>query len=112
MHLEDRPGSNDTISVAQDEGANAPRWWLLRTSVDLPGRAEFDATLRHVAALASPVVPSYFALDARIGWRPVADTSVSLVGRNLLGADHAEFSAAATRSVFDRTWVLALEQRF
>lgn len=112
MHLEDRPGSNDATSVAQDEGANAPRWWLLRTSVDLPARTEFDATLRHVAALASPAVPSYFALDARIGWRPVAGTSVALVGRNLLGADHAEFTAAATRSVFDRTWLLALEQRF
>ena len=112
MHLEDRPGSNDTSSVTQDEGANAPRWWLLRTSIDLPARAEFDATLRHVAALASPAVPSYFALDARIGWRPAAGTSVSLVGRNLLGADHAEFSAAATRSVFDRTWLVALEQRF
>ena len=112
MHLEDRPGSNDTISVAQNEGANAPRWWLLRTSVDLPARTEFDATLRHVAALASPFVPSYFALDARIGWRPASDTTVSLVGRNLLGDDHAEFLAAATRSVFDRTWLLALEQRF
>jgi iron complex outermembrane receptor protein len=112
MHLEDRPGSNDSSSVTQVEGTNAPRWWLLRTSVDLPARTEFDATLRHVAALASPVVPSYFALDARIGWRPVPNTSVSLAGRNLIGADHAEFASAETRSVFDRTWLLALEQRF
>jgi iron complex outermembrane receptor protein len=112
MNLEDRPGSNDPSSVAQDEGANAPRWWLLRTSVDLPASTEFDATLRHVAALASPLVPSYTALDARIGWRPAANTSVSLVGRNLLGAGHAEFTPAATRSVFDRTWLLTLEQRF
>ena len=112
MHLEDRPGSNDLESVAADEGANAPRWWLVRTSLDLPAQTEFDATLRHVAALADPVVPSYFALDARIGWRPAANTTVSLAGRNLLGDDHAEFAASATRSVFDRTWVLALEQRF
>ncbi|MDP9124230.1 MAG: TonB-dependent receptor [Pseudomonadota bacterium] len=112
MHLEDRPGSNDSQSVAADEGANASRWWLVRTSLDLPAQTEFDATLRHVAALADPVVPSYFALDARIGWRPAANTAVSLVGRNLLGDDHAEFAASATRSVFDRTWVLALEQRF
>ena len=112
MHLEDRPGSNDTTSVAQDEGANAPRWWLLRTSIDLPARTEFDAALRHVAALSDPVVPSYFALDARFGWRPAANTSVSLIGRNLLGANHAEFLAAATRAAFDRTWLLALEQRF
>ena len=112
MHLEDRPGSNDTRSVGLEEGANAPRWWLLRTSVDGPERTEFDATLRHVAALANPAVPSYFALDARIGWRPVPRTTVSFVGRNLLGDHHAEFSAAATRSVFDRTWLLALEQRF
>ena len=112
MHLEDRPGSNDPNSVAADEGANAPRWWLLRTSLDLPAQTEFDATLRHVAALSDPVVPSYFALDARIGWRPAPNTTVSLVGRNLVGDDHAEFAASATRSVFDRTWVLALEQRF
>jgi hypothetical protein len=106
MNLEDRPGSNDTTSVAQDEGANAPRWWLPRTSVDLPAQTEFDATLRHVAALAAPAVPT------RIGWRPAPKTSISLIGRNLLGADHAEFAAAATRSVFARTWLLALEQRF
>ena len=112
MHLEDRPGSNDPNSVAADEGANAPRWWLLRTSLDLPAQTEFDATLRHVAALSDPVVPSYFALDARIGWRPAPNTTVSLVGRNLVGDDHAEFAASATRSVFERTWVLALEQRF
>jgi iron complex outermembrane receptor protein len=112
MHLEARPDSNDTDSVAQQEGANAPRWWLLRTSFDLPAQAEFDATLRHVAALADPVVPSYFALDARLGWRPAAGTTVSLIGRNLLGARHAEFDEPATRSVFERSWLLALEQRF
>ena len=112
MHLENRPGSNDPGSVAVDEGANAPRWWLIRTSLDLPAQTEFDATLRHVAALADPVVPSYFALDARIGWRAAANTTVSLVGRNMVGDDHTEFATSATRSVFDRTWVLALEQRF
>jgi iron complex outermembrane recepter protein len=112
MHLEDRPGSNDAGSVAADEGANAPRWWLLRTSFNLPARTELDATLRHVAALASPAVPSYFALDARIGWHPATNTAVSLVGRNLLGDDHAEFSPAPSRSVFGRTWMLSLAQRF
>ncbi len=112
MHFEDRPGSNDAASAAADEGANAPRWWLLRSSLDLPAQTEFDATLRHVAALADPAVPSYFTLDGRIGWRPAASTTVSLVGRNLIGNRHAEFAAAATRSVFDRTWVLAVEHRF
>lgn len=112
MHFEDRPGSTDTGSVAADEGANELRWWLSRYSLDLPAQTGFDATLRHVAALAAPAVPSYFALDARLGWRPAANTTVSLVERNLVGDDHAEFAAAATRSVFDQTWMLALAQRF
>jgi len=111
MHLNTRPESNDTTSVAEAEGANPSNWWLLRTSIDLPRRVQLDATLRHVSALAQPYVPAYDALDARLAWEPVPGWTLSLVGRNLAGADHAEFGPPEARSVFARTWLLALEMR-
>jgi len=111
MHLTTRPESNDTTSVADAEGANPSSWWLLRTSIDLPHRVQLDATLRHVSALAQPQVAAYDALDARLAWEPAPGWTLSLVGRNLAGDGHAEFGPPETRSVFARTWLLALETR-
>jgi iron complex outermembrane receptor protein len=111
MHLATRPESNDTTTAADSEGTNPSTWWLLRSSMDLPGRVQLDATLRHVSALAQPYVPAYDALDARLGWQPAPGWTLALIGRNLAGADHSEFGPPEARSVFARTWLLALEMR-
>ena len=55
------------------------------------GRPAVVAFLRHVGELPSPIVPAYTELDLRIGWRPVPRLELSLDGRNLLHAHHAEF---------------------
>jgi len=93
-----KPGSNDAGAVAALEGANPERRWSLRSSYQLRHGAEFDAMLRHVSALSLPHVPSYWALDMRVGWRPSPNVELAVAGRNLFAAGHGEFTGLATRS--------------
>ncbi len=67
----------------------------LRSSADLPGDLETDITIRYVGALAYTPVGAYAAVDARLGWRPIAWFDLSLVGQNLIGPPHSEFDATA-----------------
>ena len=52
---------------------------------------KFDLWLRYVGALDGQGIPSYLTLDAKLSWMPVDSLELSLVGRNLLEAEHAEF---------------------
>jgi iron complex outermembrane receptor protein len=92
-----KPGSTDPngVSGAGNDPAHA---WQLRSSWDLAAGREFDATLRHVAALPAPSVPAYTALDLRYGWTLRRGMDISLTAQNLLSGKHAEFGDPATRS--------------
>jgi iron complex outermembrane receptor protein len=105
------PFSIDVGTLRSDEGANPSRWAILRSSLDLGPRTEFDLTLRYVGALEQPVVPSYTALDLRIGWQLRSNLDLTLVGQNLLGNGHGEFADVATRTDFKRAIYLKLECR-
>ena len=63
----------------------------LRSLMDLNARTEFDVSLRYVDALPSPAVPSYVALDARLGFRLTEHLELSAAGYNLLDEGHLEF---------------------
>jgi iron complex outermembrane recepter protein len=75
-----------------------------RSAMNLPYNLEFDAGLRVIGALASPNVPSYVALDTRLGWTVWKGLEISLIGFNLLDHDHPEFGAAPTRSELARAF--------
>jgi iron complex outermembrane receptor protein len=62
--------------------------------------------------LAQPLVPSYLAMDLRWGWRPRPDLEVSIVGQNLLGPPHGEFTSVTTRTAFARAALVELVMRF
>ena len=96
------PYSIDIGTLESDEGANPSRWGILRSSLDLGPRTELDLTLRYVDALAQPVVPSYTALDLRLGWQLRSNVDLSIVGQNLLGAGHGEFTDITTRTDLKR----------
>jgi iron complex outermembrane receptor protein len=85
--------------------------WMLRSQLNLPGRWEFDVGLRRVAALPSPVVPAYNAVDARLGWRATKQLDVSLVVHNGFDPDHPEFGAAPGRSEIPRSAFVRLQWR-
>ena len=72
--------------------------------MDLPQNIELDGALRWVDQLiinnsGSPAtVPSYFELDARIGWHPTKWLELSLVGQNLLHDQHLEYGFPKPRT--------------
>ncbi|HWJ36582.1 MAG TPA: TonB-dependent receptor [Steroidobacteraceae bacterium] len=109
LHL--TPYSNDASAVAVTEGANPARWAILRSSLDVGARTQVDVTLRYMGALSLPVVPSYTALDLRLGWQPNPKVDLSITGQNLLGKGHGEFTDVATRTDVKRSVFAKVEIR-
>lgn len=101
LQLRVKPGAVSVGGTAA-LGNDAGQTWQLGTSWDLPGGLEFDINARHVGALPSPVVPAYFSVDARLGWRMSGGPELSLVARNLFGPPYAEWGVAPQRPVYDR----------
>ena len=99
LRLHNVPGSTAAAPTDTD-----PEHQLsLRSSLDLPGHVEFDATYRLVARLGSVRLPAYDELGVRVGWSPRPALELSLVGQNLLHDRHGEFNAAATRQLIERS---------
>jgi iron complex outermembrane receptor protein len=88
--LTSAPGSRDVFSGTL-EGNDPKHQFLIRGSADLPLNLEFDSAFRFLGSLPAPPVPRYAELDARLGWSPNPDLDLSIVGRNLLDAQHPEF---------------------
>jgi len=72
-------------------GSSPRHQGYLRSSLDLPARTTFDASLRLVSALSTPKVPAYAELDLRASWKPASGLELALVGQNLLDSHHPEF---------------------
>ncbi|MES2742615.1 MAG: TonB-dependent receptor [Pseudomonadota bacterium] len=106
------PGSVDTADSISKSGHDPAHMLMLRSAWQLTAELDLDASLRRVAALSSPEVPAYSAIDMRIGWRPRPGLELSLSGRNLFGPGHAEFTDISTRSQFERSVFARLTSRF
>jgi iron complex outermembrane receptor protein len=97
---------------ATELATNDPgRRWQLRVAKDISDQSQFDLTLRYQGSLPNPVVPAYYEMDARWMWAFRPDTELSVIGQNLLHSSHVEFGGA-NRSVFERSVLLKLTQRF
>jgi iron complex outermembrane receptor protein len=96
-----RPGSRDPTGGAQE--ADDPENQLsLRSFVDLPGRTEVDAMFRFVGELPNPRVARYAELDLRFGWHAGRLLELSIVGNDLLHAQHVEFGSLTPPEAFPR----------
>ena len=73
------------------DGLSPRHQWYVRSSLDLPKHLEQDVTLRFVDRLPSLNIPSYYSLDANLGWRPVSKLELSVGAENLLNDKHIEF---------------------
>jgi iron complex outermembrane receptor protein len=73
------------------DGESPKHQWYLRSSLDLPKHFEQDLTLRYVDRLPSLNIPSYYSLDANLGWRPMPKLELSVSAENLLNDKHVEF---------------------
>lgn len=85
-----KAGSADP-NPGTSEGNDPNCTFLVHSAIDLPHNVEFDSYLRYVGDLPSPATPSYLELDLRLGWSPIKNFEVALVGRNLLDDHHPEF---------------------
>ncbi len=75
------------------EGASPEHMVHLKSQMDFPHGFEVDATLSYVDNLVAQDVDSYMRLDARIGWEPVKNLQLDLVGQNLMATQHEEFNS-------------------
>lgn len=104
LHLERKAGSR-AISEGTSEVNDPKHRVSLRSSMNLPHRVELDFWLRGVSGRPIPVpataVPlsGYATFDVRLGWRPVNNLELSIVGQNLPKAQHAEFPAAVQEEI-------------
>jgi iron complex outermembrane receptor protein len=98
------PGGQDLNRSAFLDGASPRHQLAIQSTLDLPHRVQVDALLWHVTKLrrlpqsvTGEGVPAYAELNTRLAWRAWTHAELSVVGQNLLHADHPEFGVAASR---------------
>jgi iron complex outermembrane receptor protein len=94
------------INIASDP----PYWWQLRSSHDFGKSIELDLMMRHYAEIENRSVPSYTALDLRLGWMPLRELELSLLLQNLLDPGHIEWAPGTAE--FERAAYLKASLRF
>lgn len=87
-----KPGSSDT-SIAGANRNDPRHQGFVRVNWRLSQRFNVDARLRNVSELPDLSVTGYTELDATLNWEMTDKLTMSLLGQNLLGPQHAEFSA-------------------
>ena len=90
MDIHPNADSLDTTSV-NPGGASPRHQYYIRSSFDPTKAFEQDVTLRYVHSLSNLAIPSYYSLDARLGWKPAANIELSVSGQNLTDNRHLEF---------------------
>jgi iron complex outermembrane receptor protein len=104
-------GATDATSIPNL--GNDPRHQLmLRSSLNLGSRTEFDVMVRRIGALPVPAVPGYTAVDARLAMQVTPSLRLSVLGQNLFDREHVEFNDNGAASEIRRriylqaTWQL------
>ncbi|HVY61620.1 MAG TPA: TonB-dependent receptor, partial [Planctomycetota bacterium] len=91
----------DLAAQARTEESSPVNQLSARSSIDLPGDVELDATVRYVDDLPARGVGSYTTIDARVAWHPTEHVEVFAVGQNLLEDHHAEFPGDGSAALVD-----------
>ncbi|HEX5220857.1 MAG TPA: TonB-dependent receptor [Verrucomicrobiae bacterium] len=95
-----KPGQTD-FNNALNETADPEQQFAISSSLDLPKDVNLDARLRWVDSYrfnnssVADTVPSYFELDVRVAWHLTKNLEFSIVGQNLLHAQHLEYVIAS-----------------
>jgi iron complex outermembrane receptor protein len=105
-HIYVVPGQID-INGGHNETADPQQQVFLRSSMDLPANVQLDIAARWIDSLGIntgpdvETVPSYFEMDARLGWQVTKHIEVSVVGQNLLHAQHQEYGYPTSATTED-----------
>ncbi|HSI43939.1 MAG TPA: TonB-dependent receptor [Methylotenera sp.] len=92
-NLNVKPGQFDLNNGAL-ETADPRHQVSLKSSMNLSNNVELDAQLRWTDKLQlaqGGTTPSYTELNVRLGWRPVKNVQLALVGQNLIHSQHVEY---------------------
>lgn len=95
--------SDSSDTVLRNAGNDPAHQFSARSAMNLGRRLELDAAVRFIGGLPDPNVPSYTALDARLGWTVMEGLEISLTGFKLLDRRHPEFGKDPTGTELDRT---------
>jgi hypothetical protein len=93
IDLDKEPGSGDQSTVTQIEGSSPRHQLVLQSFLELPRDLELDLTYRYVSELPYRMVDDYHAADVQLSWAASEHLRLSFVGRNLLDANHVEFTS-------------------
>jgi len=63
----------------------------VRSYLNLPHNFELDLLLYYQSRYVARNVDEYVRLDVRLGWKPIPEVELSLIGQNLLDSQHPEF---------------------
>jgi len=106
----DVPSSDSPTTIG---GLTPKHQGSIRSLINLPYQVEFDSWIRIADNLKAQPIGEYVELDLRLGWKPVPNLDISLVGKNLLDNHHPEFISSflqtqpteVQRSVYGKvTW--------
>ena len=106
------PASRDSTGLSFLAGNDPRLTWTVRSAHDLGPHLRADLALRYVASMPQAALPSYHELDARLAWQVRPDLEIALVGRNLLHRRHAEYGAAGSRQLIERSVFASAALRF
>ena len=79
---------SDVYSGPPLQNVDPSNQFSLRNSFDLPNHISIDLGGRFVDKIAG--ANGYFVVDTRVAWKPTDNWEVSVVGQNLLSANHVE----------------------
>ncbi|MGR9087451.1 MAG: TonB-dependent receptor plug domain-containing protein, partial [Gammaproteobacteria bacterium] len=110
-NLRFKPDSRDPFGV-QAAGNDPHHQFSVRSLMNLRDNVDLDLVIRSVDNLPNPDVPGYVTMDARLGWKILKNTELSVSGFNLFDDRHPEFGAFPARSEIDRTYYLKMLWNF
>jgi len=115
IHMHLAPTSHDTTSVSEAEGSSPVNAAQLRSHLNLTHVLAWDTSVYFVGRLVNPQEPSYTRLDTGLLWTLGERIGLSIVGQNLLKAQHDEFvdtTGSANTTLIKRSAYAMLEWRF
>jgi iron complex outermembrane receptor protein len=80
--------ASDTLVGPILQNIDPKNEFSLRSSFDLPNNVDIDLGGRYVDKIMG--ANGYYAVDVRVAWRPTSNWELSVVGQNLLSANHVE----------------------
>jgi iron complex outermembrane receptor protein len=107
IDLHDEPGFTSTLTLNSLRGSSPRYQAFIKSEINLPWHLEFDQSFRYVDSLPAQSVRAYTTADARLGWNPSRNLSLSITGQNLFQPHHAEFGIDPPPTVLIKRGVYA-----